>query len=328
MQTLPEEFEEGALVCALAEGWGIGVRTVEYAAVGAGSYHWIAIDPNGTRLFVTVDDLDNKVYLGDTRERVFEALRGALETAVALRDRGLDFVVAPIPTTGGEAVRRVGSRHTVAVYPFVDGQVSAFGRHEASARGPIVAMLAELHRATPAVRSTARAIGLGLSGRGRIESAMREVDRPWRGGPFSEPARRVLAAHVADVSALLTLADRLVAEVTRRGSPWVVTHGEPHAANVMRVSGRPLLIDWDTLALAPPERDLWMLVEDSGNEAAAYVELTGRRLDNDAIRFFRLAWDLNDLTEYLAVLRAPHRRTEDTEQAYEAVARCVAIRDR
>ena len=39
----------------------------------------------------------------------------------------------------------------------------------------------------------------------------------------------------------------------------VVTHGEPHAGNVMRRSdGRHLLVDWDTVAVAPPERDLWM----------------------------------------------------------------------
>ena len=39
-----------------------------------------------------------------------------------------------------------------------------------------------------------------------------------------------------------------------------MTHGEPHAGNVMRTDEGRLLVDWDTVALAPPERDLWMLV--------------------------------------------------------------------
>lgn len=54
MRSLPDEFEPGAVIRALAERWGIDVRDAHYAAVGAGSYHWIVADVGGTRLFVTV----------------------------------------------------------------------------------------------------------------------------------------------------------------------------------------------------------------------------------------------------------------------------------
>ncbi len=60
-----------------------------------------------------------------------------------------------------------------------------------------------------------------------------------------------------------------------------------------------MLVDWDTVALAPPERDLWMVVE-SAEDAAIYADATGRQVDDEALQFFRLTWDLKDLAEYLS----------------------------
>ncbi len=70
------------LFASLADGWGFDVQVAEYAPVGAGSYHWVVTDSSGTRAFVTVDDLDRKKWLGDTRESAFDALRAAFDTAM------------------------------------------------------------------------------------------------------------------------------------------------------------------------------------------------------------------------------------------------------
>lgn len=312
---------------AVADGWGFEAEGAEYAAVGAGSYHWVVTDLDGTRRFLTVDDLDQKAWLGDTRESVCEGLRRAFDTAVVLRNAGLGFVVAPIPTTRGETLRRIGPRHTIALFPFVDGQAGRYGHYDAAARSAVISMLAELHE-TPAVGSVARSIGLDLPGRRHLEIGLQELNHTWSGGPFSEPARRALALHASDVAALLSLADRLSADVVKRGSTWVVTHGEPHSANVMRDGDSYLLVDWDTVAVAPRERDLWMLVGDTADELTSYTKATGHQIDQGAVDFFRLAWDLNDLAEYLNVLRSPHRENEDTIAAYNGLTECTASRDR
>ena len=77
-----------------------------------------------------------------------------------------------------------------------------------------------------------------------------------------------------------------------------------------------MLLDWDTVATAPPERDLWMLVDDTTDAAAVYADATGRRVDDDALSYFRLTWDLKDLAERLNVLRSPHGRNDDTAWTY------------
>lgn len=327
MKDLPEEFDAGGLAGALADGWGLGLVAADYAALGAGSYHWVVRDADGARAFVTVDDLDQKAWLGDTRDAAFDGLRRAFDTTAALRDAGLAFVVAPERTTDGESLRRIGPRHTIAVFPFVDGQAGEYGRYAPGDRAAVYAILAELHRATPAVGSVARGVGLELPGRGHIESALAQANETWSGGPFSAPSRIAFADHASEVAELLALADRLADSVARRGGDWVVTHGEPHSANVMRTGDGHVLVDWDTVALAPPERDLWMLAGESDDDAAVYVDATGHGPDGEAVEFFRLTWDLKDLAERLNVLRSPHRRTDDTAWAYEGLKQLVAIRD-
>ena len=323
----PEEFETSALIGFLADGWGFNVDSADYAAVGAGSYHWVVRDRKGTRAFVTVDELDRKPWLKDKRESVFDGLRRAFDTAAVLRDGGLEFVVAPIRTNSGETVRRVGERHTIALFPFVDGQVGRFGHYDTVERTAVVKILAELHQATPVVASVAGSTGVELPGRRQVEAALHELNQTWLGGPFSEPARQALADHASDVADLLALADRLAADVAGHGSEWVITHGEPHASNVMQIGESYALVDWDTVALAPPERDLWMVVGDTGDVATIYTDATGHQVDQVAVDFFRLTWDLKDLATCIDVVRAPHRRSEDTVREFEGLTNCVAIRD-
>jgi spectinomycin phosphotransferase len=335
VNTLPEEFDVDAMVDRLTEHWGIAIESAEYLPVGAGSYHWSIADEKGRRNFVTVDDLDRKPWLGDTRDAVFHGLGRAFDTTVALRSEGLRFVIAPIATLTGTTLHRAAPRYSLALFPFVhsvetrtgSGTSSPFPHYETpNERAAIVTMLAELHRATPTVGAVPRTLDLEVPGRSGLDAALEELGSTWDGGPYSEPARLVLARHASDVVELLALADRLAADVARGRSNWVITHGEPHARNVLQTREGCALVDWDTIALAPPERDLWMLM-DSSADVALYEAQTGHELNTRVGDFFRLLWDLSDLASYLAVIRVPHREDEDTARAYRCVAACVTSRD-
>jgi spectinomycin phosphotransferase len=325
---MPEGLEGSSVIDALRHGWDFDVGVADYAAVGAGSYHWEVADKTGIRRFVTVDDLDQKAWLGATRDTSFDGLRRAFDSAVALRDTGLRFVVAPIPTRSGESLRRLDSRYAIALFPFVEGEPGEFGSYDDDGdRRSVVAMLAELHQATGAVVSAARTVGLDLPGRHHIEAALLELDEVWMGGPLSEPARAAVRDSASVLAELLALADRLSADAQRHGGTWVVTHGEPHPGNVMRTGEGHVLVDWDTVALAPPERDLWMLDLVGTDAADVYVNATGTPLNETALTFFRLTWDLKDLAEYLNVFRGPHQENDDTLRQYEFLKNFAAVRE-
>jgi spectinomycin phosphotransferase len=320
----PEGVGERELRLALAGGWHIYADAMRYAPVGGGSYHWVVHDRQDGAWFVTVDDLDDKSWLGDTRAAVGAGLRAAMDTAVALRhNAGLRFVVAPIPAVHGETVLPIGSKHAVAVFPFIQGASGRFGEDlPAGERGQVVNMLAALHRATPTATQAPVAL-TGLPLRGVVETALSELDRPWCGGPFSEPARALLASTAGHIRRQLETFDQLAEHVTAAPEP-VITHGEPHPANIIRAGPSRMLIDWDTVGMAPPERDLWMVVSDTGDEARRYAEATGRAVDPVALAFYRLRWALFDISAFTHRLRNRHRRSADAEHACQGLKDTLA----
>jgi spectinomycin phosphotransferase len=322
----PAGVEESELRVALADGWRIDAVTAEYAAVGGGSYHWVVQDSGGQRRFVTVDDLDHKAWLGETRVAVFEGLRTAMDAAVALWDQAaLPFVVAPIPTMRGETLRPLGSKYAVAVFPFVRGAADRFGEVlSAQERADLVDMLAALHQSTSAAVG-ASVCELGLPQRDALDAALSELDKPWRGGPFAEPARSLLAGGAAQVHRRLETFDQLADRVEAAGRERVITHGEPHPGNVMRLGNKRLLVDWDTVGLAPPERDLWMVVSETGEEVRRYMDTTGRAVDPAALALYRLRWALDDMSSFVERLRSEHRHTADTEHAWLSLKETIDI---
>ena len=77
MRDKPAGIGDGEVGRALAEGWRIHAANARYTPVGGGSYHWVIRDGEGRRWFVTVDDLDDKPWLGDGRPAVMAGLRSA-----------------------------------------------------------------------------------------------------------------------------------------------------------------------------------------------------------------------------------------------------------
>jgi hypothetical protein len=80
MRDRPTGVSEAALILALADGWAIETQSVEYLPVGAGSYHWSAVDRHGTAWFVKADDLGVEAT---GRDDTFDRLGRSLSTALA-----------------------------------------------------------------------------------------------------------------------------------------------------------------------------------------------------------------------------------------------------
>jgi len=260
---------------------------------------------------VTADDLDDKAFLGQTRDAVFDNLRRAFDAATALRAGGLEFVVAPSPTVDGASVRRLG-RHAVSVFPQLDEPAGEFGQHRTAAeRAAVVDALVRLHRAPAGAARLARP---QVPHRAGLERALADLDRPWSSGPYAERVRAGLGDHRNLIRDMLARFDRLADRVRAAAAAPVPTHGEPHPGNVVFAGSTVRLVDWDTVALALPERDLWML--DTAAERDRYARGSGRPVDDAAIRLYRLRWELDDIASFVRQFRSPHRDNADTARAW------------
>ena len=320
MQSLPTDFDTDSLSAALTREWGLAVASLTHAPVGFGSHHWVATDPAGGRWFVTVDDL-RKTRNADAEplDAAFGRLRRALDTARALRDSGAKFVVAPVPTAGGHPVVRLGDEWAAAVYPHVEGRGFAWDdwSDEAHRRG-VLEMVIGVHAAPPDVRARAGMDDLSVPHRDAVEAALAGIP-PTGDGPYAARTAALLTEKAQAIAAWFADYDRMAAAVPRDRD--VLTHGETHPGNSMLTADGWRLIDWDTALVAPPERDLWMLGEQT---TAAYATVTGVVARPETIETYRRWWDVADFAVSVARFRAPHTGGEDDDSTWAIIERLGA----
>jgi spectinomycin phosphotransferase len=291
MRERPEEVDDADLLAAVRRGWDAGVDRVEHLPVGFGAHHWAAYDERGPLLFVTFDRLGGRATA--------DTLEAAYAGAVAVREAGLDVALTPLRNPDG--------RCTVA---FAGGALSCSPWRDGRSGGELDVpwtrqTLARLHAMTPpaGIRRWAPLVGTDLA-----DSTAELTRRPWGPGPYADRARAAVTRHLVPVAAWTDRYHRLAA--VARDRTWVAAHGEPHSSNQLLTDvGTRLLIDWDTLTLAPAELDLRTLVEAGADPHDVGAE-------PEMLELFDLEWRLDEINQYAAWFAAPHDGTADDEIAF------------
>jgi spectinomycin phosphotransferase len=285
----PEVADTDVLI-EVRRSWHAGIDDVSYLPVGFGAHHWTAYAEGAPQLFVTYDPTAGADAYAD--------LRAAYEGAVALRDEGLEFVLAPLVGRGG-----------VPLVPFAGGALSCTPWRDGTSEWPLdVAWtrdaLRRLHATEPppGLRRWKPRVGPAFA-----ETLSALTHRTWGPGPYAESARDEVTARLGDVARWTTRYHRL-AEFAR-GRTWVAAHGEPHYANQLQTSEGRFLVDWDTLRLAPAELDLKVLVE-----AGAPLRDVGA--DREMVELVDLEWRLDEINQYAAWFSAPHTGSRDDDVAF------------
>ncbi len=320
----PTDLTEASLAATLARGWGIEVAGLEYRAVGFGSHHWEVVEAGGARWFVTVDELCSPPDVPSRRRtrrsrpgwRPPSAPRGRCGTW----STAFDFIVAPVPSLDGAVLLPAGEGFAAAVYPLLEGESFRWGPFRYDDQlAAVVAMLISLHGAALGRAAGAPVEEFRVQRRDELELAFGGGrPRPRTAVPFSLPLAELISRNVPAVRAALHNYDELVANVAP-STPRVLTHGEPHAGNTMLTIDGWKLIDWDTAAFAPPERDLWNLDPGDGSVLSMYADATGHLPRRALLELYRLRSDLDDIALCAADLRTDHVEDANTAMSWETV---------
>lgn len=280
----PHDVTDARVLHLVQRHWDATVIHVEHVAVGFGAWHWRADTSDGPALFLSLDPPEHHDH---------SSLESAYACAAAL---GLPFVHAPLRTRSGRVTVPLGERWLSAT-PWLDGsRPAAFGAEAA-------ALVRRVHAAAPpaALGLWSPAVGEDL-----IDELSQWTSAPWTAGPLGEAGRSV----VRDALPALARNHAAYLDLCRRLDPatYVVTHGEPDVHNQWRTAdGRLVLLDWESILLAPRERDL--------------LGAVGDWLDGDPalVRLFRIEWQLSEVRGYAQWLRAPHRDDADLRTALDAL---------
>jgi spectinomycin phosphotransferase len=279
----PDALEDDDIRSALTAGWEIDTTSMRYVPLGGGSYHWQVQAADGCRWFVSATDLDHAPWLGATRSSSLRTLRATMDTASTLRQEvGLSFVLAPVPCNNGDTLRPVRQRYGLVVHPFLEGACGKFGAPLAQAEtSTVIDIVAALHETPTSTVDLHQLVDL------KARESLDQDDLP--------------------MGLILERYDELCGDLSDRH--LVITHGEPHAGNVMRSGDDTYLIDWDTAALALPERDLWLLYDHGNTDVLRlYEDRTGHTVDPAALAFYRLRFAVEELIGAVGDLDASSTR--------------------
>ncbi len=277
MREAPSDVDESALLAELQRSWTSEVDAIEHLPVGFGAHHWVASVRGRPLLFLTLDSFDDK-HDAASLESAYAAASGLMFP--------LDFVVAPVPShTGTFTVPFPGG--ALSATPWVPGANP--NRVDLDA---VSGMLRRLHAVEPPTSIAEWAAITPASLPDDLDVLTRVA---WDSGPYGERARTAIRTRL-DAIAEWSEAYHALAELAQR-RPWVVTHGEPGEHNLMVTVDRLVLVDWETVLLAPAERDWRTLVERG---------LATDGLDGPMLDLFDLEWRLDEISQYAEWFAEPH----------------------
>lgn len=316
MLTEPEDLRSETVLRLVREHWDERAHSAANVSWGAGAHHWVCGGWRAARWVLTADDVSSPGRL--------EELEAAYAVARRLAADGLHFVVPTIapragPTPGGDIGIRRG-RHLLTVTAYLEGEPGTGTFADDSQRTLVAREIGALHGAP--VPDGAPRWRPGPPGRADLERLLGTVDGPaWTAGPFGEPVREALREARPHLLSLSARFDVLADRALDGSDGWVLTHGEPHTANVLWGPAGPVLVDWESLRVAPRERDLRTVLRgaEGAEPLSAYVASGGTvDLDADMVELFDLEWWLRETALLALRFSGPHEGDAEDVRLHEA----------
>jgi spectinomycin phosphotransferase len=294
MRESPATLSTDRLRACLADRYGIGVTGIHFLPLGHDAAAWV----------YRVDAQRGGPYFLKACLRIRN--EAGLVVPRYLHEHGLTNVVAPLPTRDGRLWTETDG-FALVLYRFVEGQTGMQRRLTPDQWRAYGSVLGRLHtlEITPALahivqRDPLTPPGAGLVG--RLDAQLREPpdDEAQRQLATFWPAKRDL------IQLLLGRAEALGQRLAEADPPFVLCHADIHTNNVLvGTDGRIWFVDWDEVALAPPERDLMFAVDGISRAFVTPAEteyvLQGygpAPLDPLALAYYRYAWAISDVSAY------------------------------
>ena len=305
------DVPDEALVACLWDDYGVSATEVVFLPLGADAntavYRVVAEDE--TALFL-------KVRSGGFHELVVTVPHW-------LNEQGVPHLIAPLATRTGGLWTRV-AHFTATLYPFVAGQngyeATLLDRHWVE----LGAALRDIHTAV-LPPNLARAIpGETYSPywRAMVKGFQAQADTTRFEEPVAARCAAFLRAKRTAIDDLVGRADQLAQALQERPRPAVLCHADIHAGNLLvSDSGDLYLVDWDTLILAPKERDLMYVgaglrVADTPAQERLFYQGYGPcAVDSVALAYYRYERIVEDIAAFCQQLLLTDEGGTDREQS-------------
>ena len=291
---IPDE----TLVACLYADYGVTVTEVTFLALGA--------DAN-TAVY-RVAAANQTPYFLKLRSGVFD------ETSVLLprflHDQGIQHIIAPLATRAGRLWEHLDALDgfNVLLYPFIEGDNGWEVALTDSQWVKFGVALKAIHSLTPppVLMSQLQRETYSPKWREIVRGFQARVDDEVFADPISAQLAALLKTNRAVVDDLSARAQRLAQALRINPSlETVICHADLHMGNLLiTATGDFYIVDWDTVILAPKERDLMFIGGgigrlESPQEIALFYEGYGEtQIDPVALAYYRYERIVEDIAAY------------------------------
>jgi spectinomycin phosphotransferase len=298
---------EAALAAHIEHSYGLRSASLAFLPIGA--------DPDSAIYRLT--DLDGRAYFLKLRSGVFDGL--PVEIPDLLRRHGITAAIPPIAGRDGSLWTRF-EPFALSLYPFVDGVdggVTPLADRQWRALGAALRKIHTVRQDEPLVRRISRDT-FSPEWREAVREVLQQADLDGFGELDAAEAAALLRGERKRIAEMLTRAEALATVMRADPPPAVLCHGDLHARNVLLGADDGLwIVDWDTVVLAPLERDFEQIGGAWGGprEAHLVAEAYGRdHLDQTALAYYRYRRIVEDIAVAGRQLLTTHDGGENRAQ--------------
>ncbi len=312
MLEMPDLPHERIIACLQGE-YGIPVAQLTFLPLGAdvntAVYHVLTEDRRQLFLKLRSGDFD-EVYVTLPRY---------------LFDQGIAQIIPPLKTRAGQLWTELDSSNVI-LYPYIEGrngyesllserQWAEFGRAlKAIHTTPCPSILASRipqETYSPRWRQLVRGF------------LVRAGHETWR-DPVAAEVTAPLWDRRAEIHALIERAERLARRLLAQSPEPVICHSDIHAGNILiSADGALYIVDWDTLTLAPKERDLMYVggglmgngYTPAEEEALFYSGYGETQIDDIALAYYRYERIVQDIAAFCEQLLLSTAGGDDRQQS-------------
>ncbi len=308
----PPDLSRETVAQYLADAYGLHDARIEFLPLGA--------DVNSAVFRINASD--GAAYFLKLRRGDFDQPVVAVP-AFLHHDKGIEAVMAPLPTTS-QQLSTQSHGFDWALYPFFDGK-NGFERALTNRQWTTLgAALGAIHR-TELPETLSASLPKEHHVHHWREGVRRYQRRFINGVKGDDIVKRFLAfweEHAEEIDTVVYRSEQLASILLERPPQLVLCHSDLHAGNVLvGDNDRISIVDWDTLILAPKERDLMFIgggvghVWNQPQEEALFYEGYGLKdIDLVALAYYRYERIAKDVLEFCDQMFDATASAEDREE--------------
>ncbi len=259
-------------------------------------------------------DLDTTVYRVTTQNNVyFLKLRktfseASIKVPQYLSERGIGGIVSPIKTRDGRLWSKYESCIAV-LYPYVDGKNAVESKISPAQWGKIGAIIQQMHTLpiSSDIKNGVPKETFTQQFRREVTKYLKSIEHKAFNNGIEKEMGHLLSAQQHEITNMINKAENLASQLKKEPIELVLCHADLHGWNILVEKRKNLyVIDWDTVQLAPKEKDLMFIgagIWNSGDtcdeeEALFYKGYGPTVINNRALAYYRYERIIQDIAEY------------------------------